>query len=57
MLRPSRRIGTAELHKGAILSTLLDLLTAKAKGLHYYVNLRKNNTHLELAATKDEAHV
>ena len=37
MLRPSRHINTADLQKGAVCSTLLDLLTA----MWLYANLRK----------------
>ena len=42
MLRPSRHIGTAELHKGAI---LFDIVRFTDRHRATYVNLRKNNTH------------
>ena len=42
MLSPSRRIGTAELHKGAI---LFDIVRFTDCHRATYINLRKNNTH------------
>ena len=42
MLRPSRRIGTAELHAGAI---FFDIVSFTDCHRAVYVNLQKHNTH------------
>ena len=54
MLRPSRRIGMAELPEGSIFSTLLDLLTAI--GLYMStcekITRTKSQVYLELSAKR-----
>ena len=56
--RQSRRIGTGELHEGAIFSTLFDLLTAIGLYIYIYIYLSTcekithPKSHVELSAKR-----